>query len=190
MVAEVIFLAFCDIIWIVFGWIILSFILFACRLDSLYDALLSYGGYIYILASFFGVIRNTYHRVKWYVRAIPIHMRCLRCHTIVPLTRYNEDYYLKSPISICFPRISQLFRFVGYRVLYYKIAYRPYLQLDCPKCGEKQVICPYCHKPISQELVECKYDKPSVCPHCGKKIYTPVPMREWDKGVYLGDILD
>lgn len=188
-VAEVIYLAICDIIFAVFGWLFLSLILCACELDTLYHALLSYGVYLYILASFSIIVRNTYHRVKWYVRANPVHMRCIRCHKKVPLTRYNEDHYLKSPISFCFPRMSQLFRFVGYRVLFYKIAYRPYLQLDCPECGEKQVICPYCHKAISQELVECKYDKPSVCPHCRKKIYTPVPMREWDKGVYIGDVL-
>lgn len=189
-VAEVIYLAICDIILGVFGWLFLSFILFACKLDTLYHALLSYGGYFYILAAFILIIRNIYHRVKWYVRANPVQMQCLRCHTIIPLTRYNEDHYLKSPISFCFPRINQLFRFAGYRVIFYKTAYRPYLQLDCPKCSEKHVICPYCHEPIPQNQVECKYDKPSVCPHCGKKIYTPVPMREWEKGFYVGDILN
>ena len=79
--------------------------------------------------------------------------------------------------------------FPEYRILFYEIAYRPYLQLDCPECGEKQVVCPYCHETIEEESVNCNYEKPSVCPHCGKKIYTPVPAREWENGVYIGDIL-
>ena len=87
------------------------------------------------------------------------------------------------------PKIHKWFSFTEYRILFYEIAYRPYLQLDCPECGEKQVVCPYCHETIEEESVNCNYEKPSVCPHCGKKIYTPVPAREWENGVYVGDIL-
>lgn len=186
----VVILAISDIALAIFGWLILCVILFICKAEALYDAFLSFGFYVYFVITFLIMLRNSWHRVKWYVKTYPIKIRCHKCHTIVPLTRYNEEEYLKSPISLCFPRPNQAFRFVGYKVLYYKIAYRPYLQLECPKCGEKQVICPYCHESIPQKLVECKYDKPSVCPHCGKKIYTPVPMREWENGIYVGDILD
>ena len=130
------------------------------------------------------------NRIKWYILTNPSKRQCTQCHTTVPLSRYKEEHYLKSPISLCVPKISDFFRFTQYRVLLYEIAYRPYLQLDCPKCGEKHIICPYCHEPIQEEFVICNYDKPSICPHCGKKIYTLVPMREWERGMYIGDILD
>lgn len=180
----------CDIVLAFFGWLIICLLLLICKADVLYNALLSYGIYAYTVIIVCVIIRNTHHRVKWYVRASPSQIRCSRCHAIVPLTRYYDEQYLKSPISLSFPRMNQIFRFVGYRVLFYETMHRPYLQLDCHDCGKKQVICPYCHESIPQEAVECKYDKPSVCPHCGRKIYTPVPIREWKDSIYVGDVID
>lgn len=189
-VVKVAFLFVCDIIFAVFGWLFLCFILFVCKADALYKVLLSSGVYVYAIIAFFIILRNTCHRVKWYVRTNIDHIQCTQCHAIVPLVRYKENNYLNSPISLCIPKINKLFRFVQYRVLFYEIAYRPYLQLDCPHCGEKQVVCPYCHEIIPQESIECHYDKPSVCPHCEKKIYTPIPIREWKDSIYIGDIID
>ena len=189
-VVKVAFLFVCDIIFAVFCWFFLCFILFVCRADTLYNVLLPYGFYVYILIAFVLIVRNAIHRIKWYILTNPSKRQCTQCHTTVPLSRYKEEHYLKSPISLCVPKISDFFRFTQYRVLLYEIAYRPYLQLDCPKCGEKHIICPYCHEPIQEEFVICNYDKPSICPHCGKKIYTLVPMREWERGMYIGDILD
>ena len=173
----------------VVGWFFLCFILFVCLTDTLYNALLPGLSCVYILITPVLIGRNAIHRIKWYVLTHPSKVQCTQCHTTVPLSRYKEEHYLNSPISLCLPKISDL-RFTPYRVLFYEIAYRPYLQLDCSECGEKQVICPYCHKPIQEESVICKYDKPSICSYCGKKIYTPVPMREWEEGMYIGDILN
>lgn len=186
----VVCLVLCEILLAMLYWLLLLCILFIFKADALYNAMLSNGFYIYIVLASLVIIRNTYHRVKWYVRTNPISMQCTRCHTRVSLVRYNEGYYLDSPISVCIPRINQFCKFVGYKVLLYKTIYRPYLQLECPNCGEKQVVCPHCHEAIPLDQVVCKYDKPSVCPHCGKRIYTPVPMREWEGGIYIGDILD
>lgn len=187
----VVYWAICDLVLMAILLPFVSIMLYACKVNSsVYDAWLSYGIYAYIGIAFLLVVRNTFHRIKWYVRAHPINIQCNKCHTQVPLTRYREEDYLKSPISFCIPKANQLFRFVGYRVLYYKIAYRPYLEVDCPDCGEKHVICPYCHDSIASESIECKYDKPSVCPHCGKKIYTPIPIQEWEDAICVGTILD
>ncbi len=187
---KVAYLIVCDILLAIVGWLFLCFIFFVCRADTLYNALLSYGIYVYILAALLLIVRNTIHRIKWFVLTHPSQIECPQCHTTVPLSRYKEEYYVKSPISLVIPKINKLFRFVPYRVLFYEIAYRPYLQLDCPQCREHQVICPYCHQPIQEESINCNYEKPSVCPHCGKKIYTPIPMREWEGGMHIGDILD
>lgn len=173
-----------------FGWIFLLFLLFVCKANVLYNIFFSYGFYVYGIIAILLIVRNAIHRVKWYVMDNPVKIQCTQCHTKVPLSRYKEKHYLNSPISISIPKISKLFRFVQYRVLFYEIAYRPYLRLNCPVCGEKQVICPYCHEPILEESVSCNYEKPSICPHCGKKIYTPVPMREWKGGICIGDIMD
>lgn len=188
-VAETICATIYDIALAIFCWLLLMIILFLCKVDVAYNMFLSYGIYVYSVLAFLVILRNVFHRTKWYVRNNPTKIKCIQCQAIVTLTRYDEEQYLMSPISFCIPRITQIFKFVGYQVLFYKTAYRPYLQLDCPECGEKQVICPYCHQPISQESVMCLYDKPSTCPHCGKKIYTPVPIREWKDSLYIGDIL-
>ncbi len=189
-VIKVAYLIIFDILLALFGWIFLLFAFFVCGADALYNAFFSYGFYVYLIVVFLLIVRNAIHRVKWYVLVTPAKMQCKQCHTSVCLSRYKEEHYLNSPISISIPKFSKLFRFVQYRVLFYEIAYRPYLQLDCPVCGEKQVICPYCHEPIHEESVSCSYEKPSICPHCGKKIYTPIPSREWETGMYVGDILD
>ena len=188
-VIKVAYLILVDILLMPFGWLFLLSILFVCRADTWYNAFLSYGLYVYIIIALLLIVRNTIHRIKWYVRDNPDKMQCKQCHTSVFLSRYKEEHYLKSPISVVMPKIRKWFSFTEYRILFYEIAYRPYLQLDCPECGEKQVVCPYCHETIEEESVNCNYEKPSVCPHCGKKIYTPVPAREWENGVYIGDIL-
>ncbi len=142
--------------------------------------------YVYAIVMTLLILRNFCHRYKWYVRSYPAKIRCYKCHTIVPLTRYGEKRYLKAPLSLYIPPLRKLFNPAGDNTPIYKMLYRPYLQLDCPECGEKQVICPYCHEPIPQESVVCKYDKPSKCPHCGKKIYTPVPVQDWDDAIIVG----
>ena len=125
-VVKVAFLFVCDIIFAVFGWLFLCFILFVCRADTLYNVLLPYGFYVYILIAFVLIVRNAIHRIKWYILTNPSKRQCTQCHTTVPLSRYKEEHYLKSPISLCVPKISDFFRFTQYRVLLYEIAYRPY----------------------------------------------------------------
>lgn len=189
-VIKVAYLIIFDILLAIFGWFFLLFLLFVCRADALYNTFFSYVFYVYFIIAFLLIVRNAIHRVKWYVRVNPAKMQCKKCHTSVCLSRYKEEHYLNSPISLVVPKINDSFRFTPYRVQFYQTVYRPYLQLDCPICGEKQVICPYCHESIHEESVSCNYEKPSICPHCGKKIYTPIPMREWKGGMYTGDILD
>lgn len=124
------------------------------------------------------ILRNAIHRSKWYVCKNPTKIQCLHCHQSVPVTRYDEERCLNAPFTIYIPRGIHFLHIKSDKIPFYEIAYRPYLQLDCPECGEKQVICPYCHKPIQQDQVKCKSDKLSVCPHCEKKIYTPIPINE------------
>lgn len=142
--------------------------------ESLY---LYYAWNAYAILGTLIVVRNSIHRIKWYVRTNPANVRCTKCNHIISATRYNENRYLNAPFAI----LIFDFSFTKKLIYFYKIAYRPYLQLECPECGEKQVICPYCHEPIPQESVMTLYDKPSKCPHCGKKIYTPVPLYDSDK---------
>ena len=190
-VVGIIFWGVCDIMLAYVVVFFLSLLLFICNAETVYNALSSsLCGYVYGVVATLGVLRNAYHRSKWYVCTHPIKTLCCRCHNLVSITRYGEERYLNSPISFFVIPLSKQFNFTLYKVLFYKIAYRPYLLLDCPECGEKQVICPYCHEPIPQESVVCKYDKPSRCPHCGKKIYTPVPIQDWDDAIIVGDIID
>ena len=127
----------------------------------------SYGKYLYLVMALLLVVRNTYHRLKWYVCARPIKIRCIKCQSIEHLERYGEKRFLNAPMKLYIESIGYQFKLVGQRIVLYEIFCRPYLQLDCQKCGEKQVICPYCHEVIPQEQVECHYDMPSKCPHCG-----------------------
>lgn len=159
-------------------WNILLAILYHHEALSTTSSLYKYAWYTYSMIVLLFIVRNAIHRLKWYVCAYPTKLRCTHCNSTLKLTRYGEYQYLNAPFTIYIPRKVQFFHFVSDKIPFYEMALRPYLQLDCPECGEKQVICPYCHKPIPQELVKCQYDKPSKCPHCGKKIYTPTPIRE------------
>ena len=131
---------------------------------------------IYAIVIIAIALRNAVHFYKWYVMSRPINIQCPQCNTISFLTRYGEERYLTAPVTIYIETIR--FQLIRIKQYFYLLAYRPYLQLDCPECGEKQVICPYCHKPISQELVKCDYKRSSKCPHCGKRIYTLLPLIE------------
>ena len=149
---------------------------------------LSYGIYIYAIMAVLFLFRSSYHRFRWFVITNPIKLQCGQCQTIVSLTRYGEERFLTASVNLYVETIkSQLFRIKQY---YYLITYRPYLQFDCPSCGTKSVICPYCHEPISPDLIECNYDKPSKCPHCGKKIYTPLPLMDNKNLIYIQSIAE
>jgi len=190
-VVVIVMLIICDILLAFIGWAFLAFLFFVCQAEDIYEAFVSYGGfYVYIVIASVIIIISSYHRIRWYIYANPVKIQCFRCSSLVPLTRYNEERYLQSPISLCVPRAKMAFRFIMYRILFYTITYRPYLQLDCPTCGKKQVVCPYCHEPIPQEDIVTKYNTISKCPHCGRRIYTLLPMRDWDDVIYVGDILD
>lgn len=147
-----------------------------------------YGAYMAIVLII--IVKNAIHRSKWYVRRNPIKVRCPQCHTIVPLTRYREERYLRDPLALYLPRGIRFFHLRSDKIPLFEILYRPYLQLVCPECGEKQLICPYCHEPIQEDQVECKYDKPSVCPHCGKYIYTPLPLQDCEGLTKVKDIAE
>lgn len=171
---------------IIVGWWILSMIA-AMLGGSLFNIWHLYGKYIYIVIALFFVARNTYHRFKWYVCANPIKIRCSNCQSVEYLERYGEKRFLKAPMALYIESLRYQFKFVGERLVLFELFYRPYLQLDCPECREKQVICPYCHEPIPPEEVKCYYDRPSVCSHCGKKIYTPLPLRDSKDLIEVGE---
>ena len=168
------------------GWWILSMIA-AMIGGNTFNTWHLYGKYLYIVIALLFVARNTYHRFKWYVCANPIKIRCSNCQFVENLERYGEKRFLTAPMALYIESLRYQLKFVEERLVLFEFFYRPYLQLDCPKCGEKQVIC---HEPIPPEEVKCYYDRPSVCPHCGKKIYTPVPVQDWDDAIIIGDIID
>ena len=149
----------CEIIIGIVGWLFISFLI------------IMYAIGVIILS-----LRNIFHQFKWYIAKHPLRIECPKCHSEVKLSRYGEERFLNAPVVLYLETIR--FQLIRIKQYFYQIAYRPYLQLDCPECGEKQVICPYCHEVISQELVVCHYNKPTKCPHCGKKIYTPLPLQE------------
>ena len=97
-------------------------------------------------------LRNAAHFYKWYVKSHPISILCTQCHVKMSLSRYKENDVLSSPIVLYIEK----FRFQVIRL--------------------KQ--CPYCHKPISQESIECHYASPTKCQHCGRKIYTTLPLQD------------
>ena len=131
-------------------------------------------------------LRNVIHFYKWYIKSHPIHLQCPKCQTMIPLKRCKEHEVLSSPVIIYLETFRfQLIRLKNY---FYWISYRPYLQLDCPTCGEKQVICPYCHEPIPKEKITFSYNKTSRCPHCEKKIYTTLPLQESDDLIEISTI--
>ena len=163
------------------GWFIISHILINTCSHEVHHWWTSWGANVYVYIAVLLVLRNTYHRFKWYISHTPAHVGCPKCHTVIALTRYGEERWLDAPVTLYVNFGTFRYRLTQSLLPIYMIMYRPYLQLDCPECGEKQVICPYCHEPIPQESVITLYDKPSKCPHCGKKIYTPVPLQEWEK---------
>ena len=124
-------------------------------------------------------LRNAVHFYKWYVKSSPINIQCPQCHTKVILRRYKEHELLSSPIILYIETFQ--FQLIRLKQYFYLITYRPYLQLDCPECGKNQVICPYCHEPLSIDAIKCEYNKPSKCPHCGRRIYTLLPLQDCDK---------
>lgn len=141
---------------------------------------------VYAVGVIIVALRNAAHYYKWYVKSHPIDLQCSKCQTIVPLKRCKENEVLSSPIIIYIETFRfQLIRLKNY---FYWISYRPYLQLDCPTCGEKQVICPYCHEPIPKEKITFSYNKTSRCPHCEKKIYTTLPLQESDDLIEISTI--
>lgn len=167
----------CEILLGIFGWLFISFFISEIIKDDIaYHFWLSWGIYAYAVGVFAIALRNILHQFKWYIRNNPSEINCPQCREVVPLTRYGEEQYLRAPIILYLETFR--FQFIRIKQYFYWISYRPYLQLDCSHCGEKQIVCPYCHEVIPQELVECHYDKPSKCPHCGKKIYTPLPLQE------------
>lgn len=168
---------FCEILLGVLSWLVITFIISEIiRDEMMYRMWLSWGIYMYAMGVLTIALRNVLHQFKWYIRKIPSQINCPQCHAKVSLTRYGEEQYLNAPIILYLETFR--FQFIRIKQYFYLISYRPYLQLDCPECGDRQVICPYCHEPISQESIECHYDKPSKCPHCEKKIYTPLPLQE------------
>ena len=124
------------------------------------------------------VIKHAINYIRWYMCSKPAHTKCPKCRTDVPLTRYGEERFLSAPVTLFvdFDQLKSNMRTAN--MYFFKTTDRPYLQLDCPECGEKQVICPYCHEVIPPDKVKCYYDKPSLCPHCGGYIYTPVPLKD------------
>lgn len=183
------FLRICEVIWWAVSFVILA-LLGWIVLFVLIDSKTVWPHYVYALVALVLVVRNIYHRVKWYVCAKPAKIPCPRCHANVALTRYREEKFLNAPLSLYLPKMKKIFVFTGYKQQFYKAWYRPYLQLDCPTCGEKQVICPYCHEPITQESVECHYDKPTRCPHCGQRIYSLTPVQDSEDYIIIGDVID
>ena len=121
-------------------------------------------------------LRNAAHFYKWYVKSHPISILCTQCHVKMSLSRYKENDVLSSPIVLYIEKLR--FQVIRLKQYLYWIMYRPYLELDCSECGEKQIICPYCHKPISHESIECHYATPTKCQHCGRKIYTTLPLQD------------
>lgn len=173
-ILTIVFLTIGDILYAAIGWLLICAISHMCNIYL--------NRYIYFVIVLLLILRSVYHRSKWYVCTTPTKILCERCHTTVSLTRYREEEYFNYPftISIILHPLSSLIESMTH---FYMAVYRPYLQLECPNCEEKQVVCPYCHQFIDKEAVECHYDKPSKCPHCGKKIYTLMHMSEWKKGV-------
>ena len=147
--------------------------------EELSDALFGWRAEcIYCIIVLLFVVRNAIHRIKWYVCTHPTKVQCSHCHSISKVKRYGDDKCLNEPLTILIPRKIRFFNIRSDKIPFFEMALRPYLQLECPECGKKQIICPYCHEPIPQESVKCEYDKASRCPHCGKKIYTPVPLHK------------
>lgn len=166
----------------IFWGVFVSLILGICGVLEETSDIYMYAWYTYVVIVLLIIIRNAIHRMKWYVCAHPTRIQCHQCRKTVPVRRYGDERCLNAPFGIYVSRkIIQFIHPISDKIPFFEIFYRPYLQLDCPECGEKQVICPYCHEPIPQESVITLYDKPSKCPHCGKKIYTPVPLQEWEK---------
>lgn len=176
---------FGDLALALVGFLLLALLAGACGND-VYNIWLSYGIFVYAFLVLLLIVRNAIHRFKWFVFTYPIQIRCPKCSTIVPLQRYGEQRYLDAPVTLYLETFR--YQLKAQKSLFYMLAYRPYLQLDCPECGEKHVICPYCHEPIPPEFVVCKYEEPSLCPHCGKKIYTPVPLQDRDNLIKLTDL--
>ncbi len=167
----------CEIIIGIVGWLFISFlIIMVIRNEAMYGIWMSWGTYVYAIGVIILSLRNIFHQFKWYIAKHPLRIECPKCHSEVKLSRYGEERFLNAPVVLYLETIR--FQLIRIKQYFYQIAYRPYLQLECTECGEKQVICPYCHEVISQELVECHYNKPTKCPHCGKKIYTPLPLQE------------
>lgn len=172
---------FVGIAYIISGWLIITIILhFTCS-NEVCQVWASWGGTMYGIIACIILLKNTYHRFKWYVSSTPVNAACPKCHAVLPFMRYGENRWLNAPVVLYVNFGTFRYRWTQQLLPIYMILYRPYLQLDCPECGEKQVICPYCHEPIPIEQVECHYDKVSVCPHCGKKIYTPLPLQDWEE---------
>ena len=177
----------CEIILGIFGGLFISFlIIMVIENEAMYSMWMSWGIYIYAIGVFIIAFRNVFHQFRWYIAKHPLRIKCPVCHAEVKLIRYGEERYLNAPIVL----YLETFRFQLIRIkqYFYWIAYRPYLLLDCPECGEKQVICPYCHEVIPQDEIECHYNKPTKCPHCGKKIYTPLPLQDSDDLLELTSI--
>lgn len=156
--------------------------------QSVYDAWLSWGTYVYMAMALLWIIKITIHHIRWYILTSPSHTKCPKCQTKVSLTRYGEEKFLSAPVTLYvgFDQVKSKMR--NANMYFLKTSNRPYLQLECPECGEKQVLCPYCHEVIPPEKVKCYYDRPSVCPHCGKYIYTPLPLQDGEGLIKVKDI--
>ncbi len=129
---------------------------------------------IYLIADIITFV----HEYKWFIRTHPMKRKCFKCGSEQLLTRYREEDYLTQKIltiGLNIPLVSDLSYM---RICWYRKTLRPYLELNCTECEEKQVICPYCGKPIDAEQVESNYSHPSKCPHCEKKIWNPLPYKE------------
>ena len=175
---------FCEILVGIFVMLIIPIFIHGCiKNETVYHNWLSWGIYVYAAGVLIIALRNIFHQFKWYIKKTPSDMHCTKCHAVVPLTRYGEERYINAPIGLYLETIR--FQWIRIKQYFYRITCRPYLQFDCPTCGEDQVVCPYCHEIIPQNIVKCHYDKPTKCPHCGKKIYTPLPLQYSDDLIEL-----
>lgn len=131
----------CEIVLGIAGWLLISFlIIMVIRNEAMYGIWLSWGIYVYAVGVFAIALRNILHQFKWYIAKHPLRIECPKCHSEVKLSRYGEERCLNAPIVLYLETIR--FQFIRIKQYFYQIAYRPYLQLECTECGEKQVICP------------------------------------------------
>ena len=177
---ELIYIVATNICLAVVGLFLVTLLIDCTCSDAVCNMWNRWGAGVVAIVAILLLIKHVIHYVRWYMCRKPAHTKCPKCKTEVPMMRYGEEKYLMAPVQLEISFGMSKARRSAYNLYFFKTTDRPYLQLDCPECGEKQVICPYCHEVIPPDKVKCYYDKPSLCPHCGGFIYTPTPLKDCD----------